>query len=95
MAEYSDTINEQTYKIQSKYIKELAEHGACVIVGRCADYILRKHNDVLRVFICADENDRIERMMKVRKLNQERASHTVKTTDKSRKDYYEAHTGQK
>lgn len=92
MNEYSDSLNERTYKIQSKYIKELAEHGACVIVGRCAGHILRKRNDVLNVFICADENDRIERMMRVRDLNQERASHVVKTTDKDRKTYYEYHT---
>lgn len=95
MAEYGDSLNEQTYKIQAKYIKELAEHGACVIVGRCADYLLRKRDDVLRVFICADENDRIERMMKVRDMNRERASHVVKTTDKDRKTYYEFHTERK
>ncbi len=95
MAEYSDSLNEQTYKIQSKYIKEIAEHGACVIVGRCSDHLLRKRDDVLRVFICADENDRIERMMKVRDMNKERASHVVKTTDKDRKTYYEFHTEKK
>ena len=95
MAEYSDDINEQTYKIQSRYIKELAGHGPCVIVGRCAGHILKKREDVLNVFICADEADRIERMMKVRDMNRERAEHVVKTTDKDRKTYYEHHTEKK
>ena len=95
MGEYSDSLNNRTYKIQSKYIKELAEHGACVIVGRCAGHLLRKRDDVLNVFICADEEDRIERMMKVREMNRERAAHTVKITDKDRKTYYEYHTDKK
>ena len=95
MAEFGGTVSEQTYKIQSKYIKELAEQGPCVIVGRCADHILRKRNDVISVFICADEDDRITRMMEVRNMNQERASHTVKTTDKSRKTHYEVYTERK
>lgn len=95
MAEYGGTINEQTRKIQTKYIKELAEHGPCVIVGRSADYVLRKRDDVLSVFICADEDDRIKRMMHVREMNKERASHTVKTTDENRKKYYEVYTEKK
>lgn len=95
MAEYGGTINEQTRKIQTSYIKELAAHGPCVIVGRSADYVLRKRDDVLSVFICADEDDRIKRMMKVREMNEERASHTVKTTDQNRKTYYESYTGKK
>lgn len=95
MAEYADSLNEQTYKLQSKYIKELADHGACVIVGRCAGHTLRKRDDVLNVFICADEEDRIERMEKVRNMNRERASHVVKTTDKDRRTYYEYHTEKK
>ena len=95
MAEYGGTINEQTRKIQRQYIKELAEHGPCVIVGRSADHILRKRDDVLSVFICADEDDRIKRMMRVREMNEERATHTVKTTDANRREYYEAYTDKK
>ena len=87
--------NSGGYKIQAKYIRELAEHGPCVIVGRCAGHILRKRDDVLNVFICADENDRINRMMRVRDMNEERAAHTVKTTDKHRKLHHEIYTDKK
>ena len=95
MAEFGGTINAQTHKIQRQYIKELAEHGPCVIVGRSADYILRNRDDVLSVFICADVDDRIKRMMRVREMNEERAAHTVKTTDKNRRTYYEYYTEKK
>lgn len=95
MIEFGGTINEQTRKIQSQYIREIAKRGPSVIVGRSADYVLRKRDDVLRVFICADEDDRIKRMMHVRDMNEERASHVVKTTDKNRKTYYESYTEKK
>lgn len=95
MAEYGGTVSEQMYKTQSQIIRELADQGPCVIVGRCADYVLRKRDDVLSVFICADEDYRIERMMKVRDMNRERAAHTIKTTDKSRSTYYNVYTEKK
>ena len=91
IAEYS-TVNDQMYKAQRDIIKGLAEQGPCVIVGRCADYILRKRDDVLSVFICADKNDRIERIEKVRDVNHERAVHIVETTDKGRASHYKVYT---
>ena len=91
IAEYT-TVNDQMYKAQREIIKGLAEQGPCVIVGRCADYILRKRDDVLSVFICADEKDRIERIEKVREVNHERAVHIVETTDKGRASHYKVYT---
>ena len=91
VAEYS-TVNDQMYKAQREIIKGLAEQGPCVIVGRCADYILRKRDDVLSVFICADEKERIERIEKVREVNHERAVHIVETTDKGRASHYKVYT---
>ena len=49
---------------QKKVIEELAEKGACVIVGRCADYVLRERKDVLNVFVYADKKYRAERIVK-------------------------------
>ena len=91
IAEYT-TVNDQMYKAQREIIKGLAEQGPCVIVGRCADYILRKRDDVLSVFICADEKDRIERIEKVREVNHERAVHIVERTDKGRASHYKVYT---
>ena len=53
------------WQIQYKIISELAEEGPCVIVGRCADYILRDKADCLKVFIHADVAFRAERIVKV------------------------------
>lgn len=49
---------------QQKVIEELAEEGACVIVGRCADYVLRERRDCLNVFVYADKKLRAERIVK-------------------------------
>lgn len=49
---------------QKKVIEELAEKGACVIVGRCADYVLRERKDCLNVFVYADKKLRAERIVK-------------------------------
>ena len=49
---------------QTKVIKELAEKEACVIVGRCADYVLRERKDCLNVFVYADKKVRAERIVK-------------------------------
>ena len=98
---YSDTpyrlaedgsLSDQLYKAQSQIIKELAEQGPCVIVGRCADYVLRNRDDVLSVFICADKEDKIQRVMKVRKMVRERAEPTIKEMDKKRRNYYKKYT---
>ncbi len=95
IAEYGGTVNDQMYKAQAQIIRGLAEQGPCVIVGRCADYILRKRDDVLSVFICADEKDRVERIEKVREVNHERAVHIVESTDKGRAAHYKAYTERK
>ena len=48
------TINDQLYLLESQIIHSLAEKGPCVIIGRCADYVLREHKHTLNVFVHAD-----------------------------------------
>ena len=52
-------VSDQLYIVQNNVIRDLADKGSCVIVGRCADYILREHKDLLRVFIYAPIEERI------------------------------------
>lgn len=54
-------INDKLFLIQAEIIRKAAAEGPCVIVGRCADYILREHTDCLRVFIHADRDSRLRR----------------------------------
>ena len=55
---------DKIYEAESRVIKELAEKGNCVIVGRCSDYILRKNTNCLKVFFSAPMENRVKRVMK-------------------------------
>ena len=92
---YRESLSDQVYKAQEAVIKEVADEGPCVIVGRCADYILRDRDDVLKVFIYADEAKRLERLQRVRLMIPSRAEKLMKDVDKKRRKHYEAYTSQK
>ena len=83
------------YDAQFRIIQKLAENGPCIVVGRCGDYIVKDRDDVLKVFICAEEEDRVQRMMARRELSHERAINAVELTDIERGKYYKLCTGQK
>ncbi len=89
---YNESLSDRVYKAQEAVIREVAEEGPCIIVGRCADYILRDRDDVLRVFICADKKKRLERLQRVRLLVSGEAEKLMKDIDKKRKRHYEAYT---
>ena len=77
-----------------KIIKDLAEKESCVIVGRCADYILKDNPNCINVFICADRADRIKRIAERYDVSEKKALDRIKRMDRERKYYYETHTGQ-
>ena len=80
-------------EIQFKLIEALAEQGPCLIVGRCANHVLRERDDVLDVFIHAGRDIRVRRTMEKLSLNERRAVRVLKQTDKARKAYYKNYTG--
>lgn len=88
------TISEKMFHAQSKIIEKLAEMGPCVIVGRCADYVLKDRDDVLSVFITADEEEKVQRMMQRRELSHERAVNAIEFADRDRARYYKEYTKQ-
>ena len=77
---------------QEKMIHQLAEKGACVIVGRCADRILKDRDDVLRVFIHADEKKRAQRVVEVYGETDDEPIDRIYEKDKLREGYYERYT---
>lgn len=89
------TISEKMFEVQSRIIKRLAEAGPCVIVGRCADYVLEDRDDVFSVFITAEEEQRVQRMMERRELTHERAVNAVEFADRDRAKYYQAYAKRK
>lgn len=86
-------LNQQVYELQSDIIRKLSERGPCVIVGRCADYILQDNPNCINVFICANIEDRIQRIAKRYDLSEKKAADKIKKIDRERKYYYESHTG--
>ena len=90
---YSSASNEDTiWNFQTKFIKEHAEKEPCIIIGRCADYILRNRLDVLRVFIHADMKERIKRISEVYKINDSDPEKLLHQKDKRRAAYYQFYT---
>lgn len=83
------------WKIQYKVITDLAEKGPCVIVGRCADYILRDKADCLKVFVHADMAFRAERIVKVYGEREESPEQRLKDKDKRRATYHRFYTNMK
>ncbi len=97
-ADYSSgqlPINDRLYLLQHKIIKEIANEGPCVFVGRCADYVLKNRNDIVKVFICADKDYRVKRAIEEKGVKKSKAEHIVDKTDKSRANYYNFYSGKK
>lgn len=86
------SLNDTLFFAQAEVIKEVAAQGPCVIVGRCADYILRDEANVMNVFIHADLSYRIERAVTYYGIARNRARNTVIKTDKKRANYYNYYT---
>lgn len=81
-------VSDQLYIVQNNVIRDLADKGSCVIVGRCADYILREHPRCVNIFVSASREDRIERLVRTRRLTPEAAEQLMDSTDEKRADYY-------
>lgn len=86
---YEMPINDKLFIAQADVIKEVAKRGSCVIVGRCADYVLENENvDVLSVFVYGSVDYRAKRVMSALDITQAKAKDKVLKTDKQRRTYY-------
>lgn len=86
------TNQDYLWNIQRQIILDLGEKEPCVIVGRCADYILRDTADCLKVFIHADLSKRAERIVRVYGESSESPEKRLKDKDKRRSSYYRFYT---
>jgi cytidylate kinase len=84
MSTYGQSLSDRVFQAESKVIKDLAAEGSCVIVGRCADYILKNQFPCFNVFICADFEKRCERATMKYGVSKENVNDVVKKTDKAR-----------
>ena len=92
---FGPTNEDILWEHQCKIITELAEKGPCVIVGRCADYILRDKADCLKVFIHADKAFREERIVKVYGEREQSPEERLRDKDKRRAAYHRFYTDMK
>ncbi len=90
----STNVVQQAVIAQEKIIRKIADNGTCVIVGRAADYVLRDYEDVVRIFIYAPEEYRVNKIMEMYGDNYESAVQNVKHSDNARASYYRSISGQ-
>lgn len=94
--DYSSILNnDRLFIIQSQVIRSVAAQGPCVLVGRCADYILADDPNVVRIFIYADTAYRAGRIVEYEKINENKAQSFIAKADKKRGNYYNYYTGKR
>lgn len=87
------TSDKNLFNISAKVIKKLADKEPAVIVGRCADYILRDRKDVIRVFVYSDTETAVKNVVDMYGVSEKEAKRIVEKTDKERSEYYLHYTG--
>jgi cytidylate kinase len=92
---YDTPINDKLFVLQSGIIEELAKSNSCVFIGRCADFVLRDFDNVVRVFIYADINKRAEEVAYRNNLPLSEAKSLALKLDKKRANYYGYYTSKK
>lgn len=90
---YGLPLADKVFIIQSEIIKKVATEGSCVIIGRCADYVLKDESNVINVFIHSDIEPRIDRAVKYYGIDEGKAKDIINKTDKKRASYYNYYTG--
>jgi cytidylate kinase len=89
------SLDDRIYLAQADVIRKIASEGPCVIVGRCADYILKDRKELVNVFVCANIKDRVKRSISVYGLAEHKAEENILKIDKRRANYYNYHANEK
>ncbi|MCJ7856283.1 cytidylate kinase-like family protein [Lachnospiraceae bacterium NSJ-143] len=92
---YGMPFNEKVFSVQSQVIRDVAAKGPCVILGRCADYVLSDYQNCINIYTYASFQTRVARAVTDYGLEQIIADKEVRKVDKSREAYYNYHTGNK
>lgn len=85
--------DDNLFNYQAKAIKEVAAQGSCVIVGRCADFVLKDRDDLVRVFVHASKEACIDNVMRMFSVSRREAIRRIEKIDKERSAYYRYYTG--
>ena len=87
------TSQENLFNYQAKVLNDLAEKESYIVVGRCADFVLKDKQNVSKVFICADKEDRIKTESERLSISKKEAEFRVEKVDKKRTNHYNYFTG--
>ena len=87
-----EELSKNTYESEVEVIRQLAKEP-CIILGRCASEILKDQRNAFNIYVCADKEDRIKRIMEIGNLSYDEAKAEIEQTDKERAAYYYEHTG--
>ena len=91
---YKMPLNDKLFILQSEVIKDYAAKGSCIIIGRCADYVLRGKADLFRIFIYGDLEHRKARVMERHPdVKPAQVVDIINKTDRRRSSYYNFYTG--
>lgn len=85
--------DDNLFNYQAKVIKDLADQESCIIIGRCADYTLKDHPNVIRLFFYAPMEDCIDRVVALDNCTRKEAKNKIEKIDKYRADYCRYYTG--
>ena len=91
--QYNDMLNgDSLFRLQADVIKSIANEGPCIIVGRCADYILRDNPSLIKLFLYASTEERVKTLMARDNMSEKEARSAVSKADKRRSNYYNFYT---
>lgn len=85
-------LHDSNYSDEAEVIRKLAQ-SPCILLGRCASEILKDQPNVFNVYVCADKEDRIKRIMKKESLSHDVAKELIEKNDRARSEYYFNNTG--
>lgn len=89
------TSDDNLFQYQAKIIRDLAEKQSCVIIGRCADHILKDRDNVLRLFFYADRDICVKTVTDLYGVREKDAADRVESIDRARAAYYKYYTGKR
>lgn len=92
MYSYDMSLGQKVFLAQFDAIKKIANNESCIIVGRCADYVLKDYKNVVNIFICAPMEDKINRAVTYYGLNPNKAANEISKKNKKRRSYYNFYT---
>ena len=92
---YNLSNSDDLFVKESELIKEIAAKESCVIIGRCADYILRDNEDTINIFIYSNMEDKVKRAVEKYNIKEKDAEKEIKNIDKQRSNHYKHYTGKK